>query len=300
MAHPLVSRSPLAHLGAFIAAVFLATTLGVFAAPSPVAAWDPNAFSGSSESELLRLTNQARASAGLRSLKVDGTLSSIARWRSKDMIKRDYFSHSIPGSGSVFDVLQSRGYCFRVAGENIGWNSFPDSSATRAVHAQFMRSAGHRANILGKAWDVIGIGAYQGAGGKKMWTVLFADRCGGASTVKPKPKPAATAKPKPKPRATARPKPAAQATPRPAPKPTPRPTPGPTPKPTPAPTPTPTPSPTPFVPIEPDDGSPGLAAVGSTAIWRSFRVDDPTRLPDPAPGFLEGFGGAILQLLFGS
>ena len=42
----------------------------------------------------------------------------------------------------------------------------------------FMDSSGHRKNILGRAWDVIGVGAYQGPGDKKMWTVLFADKCG--------------------------------------------------------------------------------------------------------------------------
>ena len=44
-----------------------------------------------------------------------------------------------------------------------------------------MESPGHRANILGKSWDVIGVGAYKGPTGKKMWTVLFADKCGGSS-----------------------------------------------------------------------------------------------------------------------
>ncbi len=39
------------------------------------------------------MTNRARASAGLKALKVDSTLHSVARWRSKDMIDRDYFSH---------------------------------------------------------------------------------------------------------------------------------------------------------------------------------------------------------------
>ena len=63
-----------------------------------------------------------------------------------------------------------------------------------------MGSPGHRANILGKTWDVIGIGAYKGPTGKKMWTVLFADKCGSTA---PKPTPKPTPKPRPKPTATA-------------------------------------------------------------------------------------------------
>ncbi len=122
------------RLAALVAAAFLATTVGVFALPAPVAAWAGGSFSGAAEAQLLQLTNQARASAGLRALKLDSTLTSVARWRSKDMIVRNYFSHDIPGGSSVFDVLQDKGYCFNLAGENIGYNAYPDDVAAQAVH----------------------------------------------------------------------------------------------------------------------------------------------------------------------
>ena len=136
------------------------------------------------------------------------------------MITRDYFSHDIPGGGNVFDEMSARGYCYNLAGENIGWNTYPDDVATAQIQQMFMGSSGHRSNILGKAWDHIGIGAYKGADGKKMWTVLFADRCGSSSggTSKPKPKPKPVSQPKPQ--ATAKPKPKPKATPRPTPEPT--------------------------------------------------------------------------------
>jgi hypothetical protein len=108
------------------------------------------------------------------------------------MIERDYFSHTIPGYGKVWDKLQSVGYCYKLAGENIGWNNYPDDTATTSIHDQFMNSSGHRANIVGD-WDNIGVGAYKGPTGKKMWTVLFADKCGTTSTA-----PKATAKPAPR------------------------------------------------------------------------------------------------------
>ena len=158
------------------------------------------------------------------------------------MIERDYFSHDIPGYGTVFKKLDAKGYCYKVAGENIGWNNYPDDVATAAIHKMFMDSSGHRANILGRAWDVIGIGAYKGADGKKMWTVLFADKCGDdAAKATPKPTPKPTRKPTPKAHAEA------EAHARPTPKPTPRP-----PTPADAPTdaephdPSPPPSPTPM------------------------------------------------------
>jgi len=258
-----------------IALLFGISSVFAFAAPSETFAWDTNSFSSSSAADLVALTNRARASAGLRALKVDSTLAGVARWRSKDMIERNYFSHTIPGYGKVWDKLHAIGYCYKVGGENIGWNNYPDDIATAAIQKMFMNSSGHRANILGRAWDVIGIGAYKGPTGKKMWTVLFADKCGTTSTA-PKATPKPTAKPKP--RATARPTTRPKATPRPTPKPA---------KATPVPTPVvdlgPTPEPTP--PIDDNDLIPGDEPVTEPSL--EPEVDQPT--DDPS----DGFDGAV-------
>ena len=208
---------------AAIGLLFVLTSVFTLALPRATFAWGSGTFSSTSESDLVAMTNRARASAGLKALKVDSTLHSVARWRSKDMIDRNYFSHSIPGYGKVWDKLNAIGYCYNVAGENIGWNNYPDDIATAAIQQAFMDSAGHRANIMGKTWDVIGIGAYKGPTGKKMWTVLFADKCGStAPKPTPKPRPKPTARPAPRPT----PKPAPRATPRPTPKAAPVATPG--------------------------------------------------------------------------
>jgi uncharacterized protein YkwD len=214
-----VSRRP-GRLAAMIAVAFALTSIGLLAAPRTTLAWDANSFNSTSERQLVSLTNQARASYGLRALKIDSTLTSIARWRSKDMIVKNYFSHTIAGTSyNVFHVLDQKGYCYRIAGENIGWNNYPDDVATTTIQRQFMNSPDHRANILGKAWDVVGIGAYKGPTGKKMWTVIFADRCGSTSPA-PKPTPKPTPRPTPKPTTRPKPAPTAKPTPKPTPKPT--------------------------------------------------------------------------------
>lgn len=161
-----------------------AASLLIVVGATPTLAWDGGSFSTASEQELLGLTNDARAAAGLPSLRWDAALASIARWRSEDMIDRDYFAHSIPPTGEmVWNVMDERGYCYDLAGENIGWNlNWPDDQATAEIEKSFIGSAGHRDNILGRAWDAIGIGAFKGTDGKIMWTVLFADRCGSAPT----------------------------------------------------------------------------------------------------------------------
>ena len=251
--------------------------------PTAVLAWESGAYSSSSERDLVALTNRSRASAGLRSLKVDSTLTSVARWRSHDMIERDYFSHDIPGYGDVFKKLDAKGYCYALAGENIGWNTYPDGDATGAIHAMFMDSSGHRRNILNRSWEVIGVGAYKGADGKKMWTVLFADKCGSTAKSTPKPVAKTTSKPKPK------------ATPRPTPRPTPKPTPKPTPSPSPAPDPTATPPPTP-----PIDGSAPAAKPEPPTVLATTGTGLRVTTSHTPDDLVEAIVGSVAQAFFGA
>ena len=285
-------RAPVEHarrttsprrLAIAVAAMFAITSIFAFASPSRTFGWDNSSFSSSSEADLVTLTNRARASAGLASLKVDSVLTSVARWRSKDMITRNYFSHTIPGYGKVWDKLHAIGYCYKVAGENIGWNTYPDEIATSGIQQMFMNSAGHRANILGTGWDHVGIGAYKGPDGKKMWTVLFADKCGASSTPKPTAKPTA--------------KPTSHPTARPTARPTPRPTPKPTPKPdvaepgtTPEPTPDAGESPEAIDPIGERDLPP---ADESTPVPFDDDPSDPTDTPSQDPGDGTAGDGAV-------
>jgi uncharacterized protein YkwD len=274
------------HLISLVLAATVTWGVGL-AMPGPAAAWSAGTFSSSSERELVALTNRSRASAGLRSLRVDSTLTSVARWRSKDMIDRDYFSHDIPGYGTVFKKLDAKGYCYKVAGENIGWNTYPDDVATAEIHQMFMDSSGHRANILGRAWDVIGVGAYKGPDGKKMWTVLFADRCGSTTASAPR------------------------ATPRPTPRPTPKPKPKPVVAATPTPTPPPTPSPAPTLTAPPavagltvSDREAGSARDGSDGSATQPTGDAPSTLrvveSSTSRGLVDTIVGSVTGLFFGA
>ena len=197
-----------AHLALMLAFALVATGAGLLALPGRALGWTDDSFSSTAEQQLFALTNQARASAGLPTLHWDSTLGGLARWRSQDMATRDYFSHNIPPTGEmVFDVMDQQGYCYSLAGENIGWNNYPDDQATQQVQTDFMNSPGHRQNILGSAWKVAGIGAYKLADGRKFYTVIFADTsgCGSAPKATPKPTPKATPKPTAAPTPTPKP-----------------------------------------------------------------------------------------------
>ena len=129
-------------------------------------AWSPSAATGwnqsSAEGTLWQLMNGARVNNGLRALQQNGTLVSLARWRSKDQVDRSYFDHVILGTSyQVYHWYDLNGLNYRWGGENIGWNNgYADADSPVAIHEGFMNSPGHRANVLEPSWTHGGVGAY--------------------------------------------------------------------------------------------------------------------------------------------
>ena len=160
------------------AAAFALAAVTIVSTAGTAFAWDASAFSPSDEQLLLSLTNQDRGKAGLTALVNDTYLHKEAEWRAKDMGDNNYFSHQIPPSNNeVFTFMQSDGYCFKSAGENIGYSTYSDDVVTANIEVAFMASPGHRANILG-TWAHVGVGAYKAADGRKLYAVLFSIPCG--------------------------------------------------------------------------------------------------------------------------
>jgi uncharacterized protein YkwD len=180
----------------------LALVMGVLVAvgvPSATLAWTNYTFSSSSENEMITLINQARASAGLPALVESQSLTDVARWRSKDMYDRDYFSHTIPNppGGMVFDELHRQGICYTLAGENIGYNNYPDDVATQTMFNGWMNSPEHKKLILGGGFNRIGLGAFKGTDAtypRHYWTAVFTHTCK-SSAPNPTPRPTKTAMP---------------------------------------------------------------------------------------------------------
>ena len=159
------------------AAALLALPGATFGGPRSGGGWEAGTYSPDAEAELIARTEATRRAAGDASLIVDSGLAALARWRSRDMVERGYFSHDIPDVGNVFRRLDADRYCYELAGENIGWDTDADEAAPAAIHAMFLASPEHRDNIVEARWDAIGVGAFKAPDGRKMWTVLFADRC---------------------------------------------------------------------------------------------------------------------------
>ena len=134
------------------------------------------------EKSIHGLINREREAKGLQPLAWDAKLAAIARGHSADMAKRNYFAHASP-EGANFDAryAKARYKCFIPVGdvihggaENIArddlyaklttlgdrkyydWHS-EDELARRAVTG-WMKSPGHRANILTPHWAHEGLG----------------------------------------------------------------------------------------------------------------------------------------------
>jgi uncharacterized YkwD family protein/spore coat assembly protein SafA len=118
------------------------------------------------EAEVIRLVNQIRKQNGLKELQTDWQLSRVARYKSEDMKKNNYFSHTSPTYGSPFDMMKAFGISYKGAGENIA----KGQKTPQAVVNAWMNSAGHRENILKASYTHIGVG-YVANG--NYWTQMF-------------------------------------------------------------------------------------------------------------------------------
>jgi uncharacterized protein YkwD len=107
------------------------------------------------------LINHVREAAGLRPLASMRVLRRIAARHSRDMVVRRYFSHTGPFHNTLTVRLRSIGW-EGSAGENIGFGT-AYSSTPRAMVWAWMRSSGHRANILEPQYRFIGAAIALGA-----------------------------------------------------------------------------------------------------------------------------------------
>ena len=141
-----------------LACVALASAMLLASTPAPATGWQQ----GAAEATLFQLMNGARVNNGRRAVQQNGTLVSLARWRSKDQVDRNYFDHTILGTGyQVYHWYDLNGLQYRWGGENIGWNNgYSDADSPVAIHQGFMDSPGHRANILEPSFTHGGVGAY--------------------------------------------------------------------------------------------------------------------------------------------
>jgi uncharacterized protein YkwD len=113
------------------------------------------------ESGVLQQLNAVRADHGLPALRSNAKLAAAADQHSREMADDGYFDHnSIDGTSFANRIAKwysLASFHSWYVGENLLWSS-PSVDPSGAV-ALWMRSPGHRANILNSRFREIGIGA---------------------------------------------------------------------------------------------------------------------------------------------
>lgn len=108
------------------------------------------------DQKILKLVNQERSKAGLRTLTLSQKLDQAADGHSTRMATGDFFSHNDPQTAT------NGGRRIEAAGYT-GWSTWGENIAAgqttpEAVFQGWMRSSGHRANILNPNFTHMGLG----------------------------------------------------------------------------------------------------------------------------------------------
>lgn len=119
--------------------------------------------------EVVALTNDQRALAGLPPLLADPRLTVAAQAHSTDMVARSFYSHTSPDGRAPWHRAAAAGCAQRSIGENIACGQRSPGEVVQG----WMNSPGHRANILKPAFTHIGIGFAGGGRAGTYWTQLF-------------------------------------------------------------------------------------------------------------------------------
>lgn len=111
------------------------------------------------ERELFASVNQARRAQGLAPLRWDESLATAARRHAEIMAEHGSAQHGFVREPSLSARVKEAGAHFSWLSENVIQGPSPEF-----IHEQFMKSPPHRANILDRDMDSIGVGVVEQGG----------------------------------------------------------------------------------------------------------------------------------------
>ena len=138
----------------------LATFVTAFTALAPA----PAQAATTARARMYQVTNNSRATNGVRQVGIHYRISKLARRHSIAMAKRGSIFHtSNPAS------FYLKGVKWSTWGENVG----ATGGTITGLQAAFMNSPGHRSNILNRGFHRVAVGTYRAANGMLWVTVFF-------------------------------------------------------------------------------------------------------------------------------
>jgi len=123
----------------------------------------PSSFSlhpSPEEKLLLNAANRERSAAGLHPLKWDDALAVAARQHAQVMASQNLLLHQCLDEAPLDQRAAMAGAKFSMIAENIAVGPNPET-----IHNGWMRSPGHRKNILNADLTAVGIATMRGSGG---------------------------------------------------------------------------------------------------------------------------------------
>ena len=177
---PRIPRRVLATLLAGIVAAMIGVAPGTAlasGAPSPNANTNPpnSPSSGTVETYIRTWLNNDRARRGLRPLRVDVNLRTIATTRAGTLASLGLLSHTAPGNLS--SQLNAAGVRWYGWGEDIGWSSYAwGYDVASSLYTMWKHSPGHWSLMMSPHYNYLGIGlGYRWPDGQTYSSIVFAE-----------------------------------------------------------------------------------------------------------------------------
>jgi uncharacterized protein YkwD len=147
-----------------LASMFLLA--GALALPAAACAVPPGGEAQRHEA-LLRI-NHERGRAGLSALTRSPVLDLAAQRHACDNAAHNRMSHTGSDGSQFGERIRRAGYGYRRANENVALG-YRDAAS---VVAAWMRSPGHRQNVLDRATQDMGVGVARGRDGRLHWVMV--------------------------------------------------------------------------------------------------------------------------------
>jgi uncharacterized protein YkwD len=132
----------------------------------------PTAELNDYENAVAAYINDYRVTSGLNAIAYEPTLTYIAKFRSQDLMDRNYWSHYTPEGTTVFNLFKANGVKYKIGGENLGQATPADIGTPEAFMNAWKNSSSHNANMLRQGYNYIGVGMVEN-GDRIVVTTVF-------------------------------------------------------------------------------------------------------------------------------
>lgn len=113
----------------------------------------------SDQARALGTLNDIRSSRGVNPLNWNDKLAQTANFKARDIIDRGYFDHRSPDGEMIWKTIESDGYNYLSAGENLAI----DFKNVNEAYDSWIKSPAHMDNIISNKYSDFGFGVAEGS-----------------------------------------------------------------------------------------------------------------------------------------